>query len=218
MKLHYRIPIARIFCTIYFVNNQEHPNVLNNSYYRTNLKIHTQCPLPTLIQGCYNRGCIREAHLIELNIPNLGTIQLYHLVCDVNGTLAIDGRLIDGVSRKLTVLSDRLQIHLLTADTHGQQKVIDAQLGLKAGRILSGDESGAKADYIRELGPEQVVAIGQGANDAGMLKEAAIGIAIFSMEGLSSQALHAADVFVTDIHAAFDLLEKPIRLVATLRS
>jgi P-type E1-E2 ATPase len=156
--------------------------------------------------------------LIELNIPNRGTIQLNHLVCDVNGTLAVDGRLIDGVSRKLTILRDRLQIHLLTADTHGQQKVIDAQLGMTAVRIPGGDESGAKADYIRELGPEQVVAVGQGANDAGMLKEAAIGIAIFSMEGLSAEALHAADVFVTDIHSAFDLLEKPIRLVATLRS
>jgi P-type E1-E2 ATPase len=156
--------------------------------------------------------------LIELNIPNRGTIQLNHLVCDVNGTLAIDGHLIGGVSRKLTMLRDRLEIHLLTADTHGQQKVIDVQLGMTAVRIPAGDESGSKADYIRELGPEQVVAIGQGANDAGMLKEAAIGIAIFSAEGLSSEALHAADVFVSDIHTAFDLLEKPIRMVATLRS
>jgi P-type E1-E2 ATPase len=174
--------------------------------------------LPTLILGCYNRGYVREAHLIELNIPNRGTIQLEHLVCDVNGTLAIDGRLIEGVSKKLTLLSDRLQLHLLTADTHGQQKVIDAQLGLIAVRIPAGDESGAKADYVRKLGPEQVVAVGQGANDAGMLKEATIGIAILSDEGLSSEALHAADVFVTDIHTALDLLEKPIRLVATLRS
>jgi P-type E1-E2 ATPase len=156
--------------------------------------------------------------LIELNIPNRGTIQLEHLVCDVNGTLAIDGRLIEGVSRKLSMLSDRLQVHLLTADTHGQQKVIDTQLGLRAVRITDGDEARAKADYIQELGPEAVVAVGQGANDAGMLKEAAIGVGIISIEGLSSEALHAADVFVTDIHAAFDLLENPIRLVATLRS
>jgi P-type E1-E2 ATPase len=174
--------------------------------------------LPATNQGCYNRGCIPEVHLIELNIPNRGTIQLNHLVCDVNGTLAVDGRLIEGVSHKLSMLRDRLQVHLLTADTHGQQKVIDAQLGLTAVRIPAGDEAGAKADYIRELGPEQVVAIGQGANDAGMLKEAAIGIAIFSAEGLSSEALHAADLFITDIHSAFNLLEKPIRLVATLRS
>jgi P-type E1-E2 ATPase len=174
--------------------------------------------LPAPIQGCYNRDDAPEALLIELNIPNRGTIQLNHLVCDVNGTLAIDGRLIEGVSRKLSMLRDRLEIHLLTADTHGQQKVIDAQLGLTAVRIPTGDESGSKASYIRELGTEQVVAVGQGANDAGMLKEAAIGITILSEEGLSSAALIAADVFVTDIHSAFDLLEKPIRLVATLRS
>ena len=156
--------------------------------------------------------------MIELNIPNRGSIQLKHLVCDVNGTLALDGRLIDGVSRKLNSLRDRLQLHLLTADTHGQQRVIDVQLGLTALRIPPGDESVAKADYVRELGQENVVAVGQGANDAGMLEQAAIGIAVLSKEGLASEALRTADILVQDIHTAFDLLDYPVRMVATLRS
>lgn len=36
--------------------------------------------------------------MIEIAIPGFGLIQLEHLVCDYNGTLALDGALIDGVA------------------------------------------------------------------------------------------------------------------------
>lgn len=155
--------------------------------------------------------------MIELKIPGRGTIQLQHLVSDVNGTLALDGRLIPGVSSALTALGDRLQLHLLTADTHGRQREIDDQLGLKAQRIPEGAESQAKAEYVKKLDPETVVAIGQGNNDAGMLREARIGIALLSHEGLAHGALQNADVLVPDILSALNLLKHPIRLIATLR-
>jgi len=155
--------------------------------------------------------------VIELNIPGRGLIQLKHLVSDVNGTLALDGQLLDGVPEGLLALSDRLQIHLLTADTHGRQAQIDEQLGLRAVRIPKGGETKAKATYIQGLGSESVVALGQGANDAGMLREAVIGIAVASVEGLAIESLTSADVVVPDINAAFELLEHPTRLVATLR-
>ena len=55
--------------------------------------------------------------MIELNIPGKGLIQLEHLVCDVNGTLAVDGQLIDGVANRLIELQDRMTVHLVTT-TH----------------------------------------------------------------------------------------------------
>lgn len=155
--------------------------------------------------------------MIELNIPGRGQLQLEHVVCDVNGTLALDGQLLDGVARILSGLRDRLQIHLLTADTHGRQAQIDKQLGLQAVRILPGDESTQKADYIANLGVGNTVAIGQGANDAGMLKTAALGICVFSREGAAVETLLAADIAVTDIYAALELLDRPLRIVASLR-
>ena len=155
--------------------------------------------------------------MIELTIPGRGTIRLKHLVSDVNGTLALDGQLLDDASAALHAISDRLQLHLLTADTHGRQAQIDEELGLKAVRIPRGGEAKAKAVYVQALWPESVVAVGQGANDAGMLREAAIGIAVASIEGLAIESLTAADVVVPDIEAAFALLENPTRLVATLR-
>jgi P-type E1-E2 ATPase len=155
--------------------------------------------------------------MIELDIPGRGQIQIEHLVSDVNGTLALDGRLLDGVAKILTTLMNRLEIHLLTADTHGQQDKIDRQLGLKAIRIPPGGEAEAKAKYVHQLGPSSVVAIGQGANDSGMLQEAAIGICVISKEGLAVEALQAAEIMAPDVLSALTLLDKPMRLVASLR-
>jgi P-type E1-E2 ATPase len=155
--------------------------------------------------------------MIELNIPGRGNLRLAHLVLDVNGTLARDGRLLDKVAKPLTALRDRLDLHLLTADTYGRQQHIDAMLGLQAVRLQPGDEAQQKADYVQALGPESVVAVGQGANDAGMLRTAAIGIAVLGEEGLAVEALLSADVLVSSIHDALGLLEYPTRLVATLR-
>jgi P-type E1-E2 ATPase len=156
--------------------------------------------------------------MIELSIPGTGIVRLEHLVCDVNGTLAVDGRLVEGVSRSLVMLKDRLQIHLLTADTFGRQSVIDQQLGLEAVRLTAGDEARQKAEYVLKLGAAQVVAIGQGANDAEMLKAARIGICVLSPEGTAGPALASADVAAPGILAALEMLEKPLRLLATLRT
>lgn len=155
--------------------------------------------------------------MIELNIPGRGVLQLEHLVCDVNGTLALDGRLPEGLARAINSLRDRLTIHLLTADTHGRQALIDQQLNLQAVRIQPGDESSQKARFLQQIGAERCVAIGQGANDAAMLKEAALGICVLSREGTAIQTLLAADLVAPDIFAALELLEKPLRIVASLR-
>ena len=155
--------------------------------------------------------------MIEMNIPGRGVVQIEHLVTDVNGTLALDGHLIEGVASALLRLSDRVQIHLLTADTHGRQAMIDQQLGMQAVRIKPGNESEAKARYVCGLGRERVVSLGQGMNDAGMMRDAAIGICILSPEGLATETLQAADIVLPDILSALSLLEKPMRLVASLR-
>lgn len=155
--------------------------------------------------------------MIELNIPGRGVIKLEHLVCDVNGTLAVDGRPIEGVAKALRAMRSLLEVHLLTADTHANQNALESQLGLQASRITPGNEADQKGEYVLRLGAQRVVAIGQGANDAQMLKEAAIGICLLSPEGLAVETFLAADVLVSDFHAALELLDKPLRLVATLR-
>lgn len=155
--------------------------------------------------------------MIELNIPGCGLIQLQHLVCDVNGTLAVDGQLMDGVKHRLSILSDRLTLHMLTTDTHGRQDIIDRQLGIEAVRILPGNEAAQKAEYIETLGAETCVVVGQGANDAGMLQAAALSICVLSPEGTALETMLQADIIASNIFEALELLENPLRIVATLR-
>jgi len=155
--------------------------------------------------------------MIELIIPGRGDLNIEHLVMDVNGTLALDGLLLDGVAKRIGALRDRLGIHLLTADTHGRQDAIDHLLNLEAARIRNGREAEQKAEYVRSLGADRVAAIGQGANDALMLREAALGICVMSFEGLATESLTTADLLMPDILSALDLFDKPLRLIASLR-
>ncbi len=155
--------------------------------------------------------------MIELSIPGRGDVVLRNVVLDVNGTLATDGVLIEGVAERLQALREHLSIYLLTADTHGRQAAIDAQLGMAAERLQRGSEREQKADFVNRLGATVTVAVGNGSNDVGMLREAAIGIAVIGAEGLNTEALMSADVVCTSILDALDLLLKPKRLIATLR-
>ena len=155
--------------------------------------------------------------MIEINIPGRGLLQLEHLVSDVNGTLAVDGVLMEGLAERIASVRNRLTVHLLTADTHGKQVIIDQRLNLTATRLTGGNEQEQKRAYVQKLGSGKVIALGQGANDAAMLKEAALGICVMSQEGTATEALLSADIVVPDIFTAFDLLDKPLRIVATLR-
>jgi P-type E1-E2 ATPase len=156
--------------------------------------------------------------MIELQIPGRGIIELDYAVFDVNGTLAVDGQLIKGVEPLIAQLRGKLEVRLLTADTHGKQAEIDQQLKFTADLLRpSGHEREQKADYIRALGAHKVVAVGNGANDVDMLKTAALGIAVIGHEGATSEVLAAADVVTHNIFDAIGLLLYPKRLIATLR-
>ena len=48
--------------------------------------------------------------MIEVDIPGYTIFQFRHLVLDVNGTIARDGQLIDGVGELLTELRSQLDI------------------------------------------------------------------------------------------------------------
>lgn len=156
--------------------------------------------------------------MLVLAIPGAGEWQLTHLLLDVNGTLARDGALLDGVAERLTRLRAQLAIELLSADTHGTLDTLARQLGVPGYRLPPGaPEAASKRARVEALGARRVVAIGNGANDVEMLRAAAVGIAVLGPEGLASAALAAADVVTLSIGDALDLLLVPRRLVATLR-
>jgi len=157
--------------------------------------------------------------MISLDIPGRGALEIERLVLDVNGTIAEDGHLRPGVKERIARLTRQVEIVLVTADTFGRQVSIDRELDLEATRLEHGKaEAPQKAALVTRLGAAGTVAIGNGANDADMLREAAIGICVLESEGTSLAALQAADAVSRSINEALDLLLHPRRLVATLRT
>ena len=85
-------------------------------------------------------------------------------------------------------------------------------------KIITGENTlEAKAKFVEHLGPAEVIAVGNGSNDVGMLEKAAIGIAVLRSEGCSKAVVQSAGLFVKTINDALKIILNPQRLVATLR-
>lgn len=157
--------------------------------------------------------------MLTVEIPGRGVLTLEHIVLDFNGTMALDGVLLPGVKERLNALAEKLQVHILTADTFGTGKEACQEIRGQV-HILEQGRAGAelKKEFIEALGKDKTVTMGNGTNDTLMLRDAALGIMVLGPEGASRQALEAADVVVTDINHGLDMLLNPKRLVATLRA
>jgi soluble P-type ATPase len=156
--------------------------------------------------------------MIEIAIPGFKELRLNYLVLDYNGTIAGHGKLLPGVKEKLEALAQNLEIHILTADTFGTVKDQVADLPARLSVIPPGDQAQAKREYVKRLGSEHAVTMGNGRNDRLMLQDAALGIAVLEAEGGATAALTAADMVAPGILVALDLLLVPESLKATLRS
>jgi soluble P-type ATPase len=156
--------------------------------------------------------------MLETSVPGDKTFFLSHLVLDYNGTLACDGRLMTGVRERLEALSKSVSIHILTADTFGSVQTEMTGIPCEVAVIGRENQTQAKADFVRRLGLQNTAAVGNGRNDALMLKETALGIAVVQEEGAAVETLMAADLATRSILDALDLLLHPLRLTASLRS
>ena len=155
--------------------------------------------------------------MFTISIPGREKVSIEHIILDYHGTLAIDGKMIDGVKEKLVQLSQSFHIHVITADTFG---ACGEQLqGLNCSiQILEADnQSKQKESYLKEVCKKNIIAIGNGANDSLMLKCADIGIALIQQEGVAIETLLSSDIVCNHIHDALDLMTNPKRLIATMR-
>ena len=155
--------------------------------------------------------------MIEISIPGDRKLQLEQLVLDYNGTIACDGDLIAGVKENLVSLANKLHIHVLTADTFGKARSGLEGINCELSILAPDSQDIAKREYVKGLGAENTVCVGNGRNDQLMLKEAALGIAVILEEGAAVGTLSAADIVCTNIVSALELLANPLRLIATLR-
>jgi len=155
--------------------------------------------------------------MISVDIPGFGRVQIKYLVCDYSGTLSVDGKLAGSVKEILNTLSKKVDIHILTADTHGKAKSQLKNVNCALKIIEEENQHIRKENYIRELGADNVFAIGNGNNDTLMLSASRVGVAICLNEGVSALAINHTDIVVNSIEDALGLLIYPNRLKATLR-
>ncbi|GAB6172326.1 HAD family hydrolase [Paradesulfitobacterium aromaticivorans] len=155
--------------------------------------------------------------MLEVNIPGRESLSIKALVLDYNGTLAVDGVLLDGVREQIVRLAEMLEIYVLTSDTYGSVTAQCRSLPVRVHVLESAEHTQEKADFIAQLGQDEVAAVGNGANDRLMLERAALGIAVIGSEGAATAALMSSDIAVKDIRNALGLLLNSRRLVATLR-
>ena len=156
--------------------------------------------------------------MLKIDIPEFKIINAEHLVLDFNGTIAIDGLFIEGVIGKLVQISANLHVHVLTADTfHTVQNELRG-LPITIKILDSAEQDKQKLQYVKNLGSDNVIAIGNGKNDVLMLKESALSIGIIQAEGAFSQVLNCTQIVCTSITDALSLLINSKRLLATLRN
>jgi len=155
--------------------------------------------------------------MIEIDIPGNKKFQFEHLVLDYNGTIAFDGVLIDGVRKCLAEISQKLTIHVITADTFGSVEKALKDIPCILAVIALDRQDMAKLRYVEKIGSEKTVSMGNGTNDRLMLKASALGVAVIQGEGAAYETLASAHIVCTDIVSALSLLIHPLRLTATLR-
>jgi soluble P-type ATPase len=150
----------------------------------------------------------------EVDIPGRGTVVLGHLVINFTGTISEDGTLLPGVAERIEKLAENIRITVMTAENYST--AVEAFRELPVGLKLIG--TGAKKGrFIRDIGGEFVVAVGNTRSDVEMIRSAEIGIAVIGPEGLGNELVRVADVVVRDFREALDLIANPLRLKATLR-
>ena len=155
---------------------------------------------------------------MTLEIPNYRKITLTDIVCDYNGTIAKDGRLLPGVEALFAKLSERFTIHVITADTFGSVAKELQNCDVAVRILQSDDHTHEKAAFVESLGCSHCVSLGNGNNDVQMLRASKLGIVIVGDEGCSGRTLSAGDIVCRSVSDALELLLYPKRLIATLRS
>ncbi len=158
---------------------------------------------------------------LEIDLPCGIFYDLSNVILDLNGTLTVDGAFIDGVLPRLKELARLLNVYILTADTN--QTVDELQASFQDAKKItvhkldSGRGDIQKLNFLEKIGREKTAAIGNGCNDALMLKEAALGICVIGPEGASIEALLASKALFLNICDALDIFIKRNRMIATLR-
>ena len=155
--------------------------------------------------------------MIKIDIPGRETLEISCVVLDYNGTVARDGLLLPAATERIRALTALVPVYILTADTYGTVEAQCRDLGAVVRTFPRDGAAKCKREIVEGLSGG-VFAVGNGFNDIEMFDAAAMSVAVMEKEGVCATLLSHADVFVAAPEDALDLLLKPDRLRATLRT
>lgn len=155
--------------------------------------------------------------MFKLDIPGYGNLEIKNLILDYNGTIAKDGKLLDGLGDMLKQLANTVDVYVLTADTYGSVEKELTDMPVKVKVIKGENELVEKRDFAKEIGSQVSMAIGNGYNDQLMFREVKISVAVIGSEGCATILFNIADLVIGDIYDALSLVLKPNRLIASIR-
>lgn len=155
----------------------------------------------------------------KITIPKFGKLHIENVIFDINGTIQFQGKITDQVVEKIKVLKEIYNIYLISSDTRGNLKEIAKRLGVDYVKINAENMSDAeaKSEELNKLGRKSTIAVGNGNNDAHMLKNASLGILIIGSDGAGTKSLKNADVVFTSPIDVIDFLMDEKAMIATLR-
>ncbi|BEP30055.1 HAD family hydrolase [Helicovermis profundi] len=152
-----------------------------------------------------------------INIPNYDEIHIKNIVFDMNGTIAENG-IIDEENRlRILELSKIYKVFILTADTYGTIERYFTDTKVCVNILKSSNGTKEKKEFIEKIGKTNTIAVGNGSNDAEMIKTAKLGICIIGSEGASKKALLNSDIIFNSFKDVYKALMNTKRIIATLR-
>lgn len=152
-----------------------------------------------------------------IEIPNFKNIDIKNILFDYNGTLAEDGKVPKEVQYLLQKICEQYNVFVITADTFGSVKKELKVFNLEVIVLSSYNHTEEKEKFLKSLGQDKTIALGNGNNDALMLQSAVVSIAVIGKEGCAKETFLASDIVCNCIKDAMDLLLHPKRMIATLR-
>ena len=155
--------------------------------------------------------------MIRIEIPGREALSIKHVVLDYNGTIAVDGHVIEPLRERFRSLLKQVSVTVLTADTYGTVRAECEPLGLRVETFPRSEAAACKAEIVRGLG-SGVACFGNGFNDIEMFDLSDLAVAVIEGEGMCAALLSHADVVVASACDGLDLLLKPDHLRATLRT
>lgn len=156
--------------------------------------------------------------MIVYKIPGRETLEIHNLVLDYNGTIAVNGKLIDGVKDLINKLSNELNIYILTADTYGTVEKECKDLNAKILTFPKENAGESKRKIVKELNGYKTICIGNGYNDIPMFKESILSIGIMEGEGSSGELIANSTIVSRSIVEALRIVYNKTMVKATLRS